>query len=81
LPFASLLAGVYIAAELARRTVSDYAAAQPNFAGFDFYPAGFSLETQQRTPLSSCDCPSQLALSRLVNAAQPPPSSVTPVLA
>jgi hypothetical protein len=75
LPFASLLAAVFIAAELARRTVSDYVAAQPNFAKFDFYPGGFSLETQQRAPLSSCDCPSQLALSRFVNAISTPASN------
>jgi len=74
LPFASVFASVFVAAELARRTLPSYGAAQPNFAKVDFYPAGFSIETQRRAPLSSCDCRTQLALSQLVNA-----TSIAPV--
>lgn len=67
LPFASLLTGVLVVAELARRTLLQHELQTPNFVLFDFFPPGFSLVTQNRSPLASCDCRNHLGTSRAVN--------------
>lgn len=67
LPFVALLAGVLVVAELARLTVRPSASSQPNWAQLDLYPPGFALQTAAREPLASCECGSQVAVSRRIN--------------
>jgi hypothetical protein len=67
LPFASLLAGTFIAAAFARRGVATPPATDMNFALFDFFEQNFSIRTQLRSPLRGCDCVEHLPASRVVN--------------